>query len=266
MRPPASRETRVCISIAARPGNAGTRFHNALYDELGLDFVYQTFAVTDLVGAITGVRALGLRGCSVSMPFKQAVLDLVDEVAPSAAALGAANTIINEDGRLTAYNTDVLAVATLIAGLDSALPTVVRGAGGMARAVVSALGDRGFTNVTVVGRDTDRRRAVADLIGAAEADAVPAGAAALINATPLGMEGAPEASVQAFSDDELAAARWVLDVVALPPETPLVAAARRLGIEVATGAEVTRLQAIEQFALYTGVRPTPEQVQRASRE
>ena len=68
-----SKDTRLCISLAGRPSNIGTRFHNHLYDELGLDFIYKAFTTTDIAAAIGGVRALGIRGCSVSMPFKEDV-------------------------------------------------------------------------------------------------------------------------------------------------------------------------------------------------
>ncbi|MDT0432994.1 shikimate 5-dehydrogenase, partial [Streptomyces sp. DSM 41770] len=91
-RPPLSKDTRVCISLAARPSNIGTRFHNYLYDELGLDYLYKAFTTTDIAAAIGGVRALGIRGCSVSMPFKKDVMALVDEIEPSALAIDAVNT------------------------------------------------------------------------------------------------------------------------------------------------------------------------------
>ena len=73
MRPALNKDTRLCISLAGRPSNIGTRFHNYLYDVLGLDFIYKAFTTTDIAAAIGGVRALGIRGCSVSMPFKQDV-------------------------------------------------------------------------------------------------------------------------------------------------------------------------------------------------
>ena len=98
MRPPLTKDTRLCISLAARPSNIGTRFHNYLYDLLGLDFIYKAFTTTDIVAAIGGVRALGIRGCSVSMPFKQDVIPLVDRVEDSARAINAVNTIVNDDG------------------------------------------------------------------------------------------------------------------------------------------------------------------------
>ena len=141
MKPPIGRDTRLCMSLAARPGNFGSRFHNRLYERLGLDYVYKAFTTTDLEGAVRGIRALGIRGCAVSMPFKEAVIPLLDALAGSAAAIDSVNTIVNDDGRLTGYNTDYSAVRDLLdrAGVDPALPFALRGSGGMAKAVAAAL-------------------------------------------------------------------------------------------------------------------------------
>lgn len=266
-RPELSKDTRLCISLAARPSNIGTRFHNYLYAELGLDFIYKAFTTTDIAAAIGGVRALGIRGCSVSMPFKSDVLALVDEVEPSAAAIQSVNTIVNDDGQLRASNTDYLAVQQLIDenGLDPHDTVIIRGSGGMASAVASAFRDSGFGAGVIVARNVATGRALADRLGfdhAAEVGSLRA--PILVNVTPIGMAGGPEEAQLAFDDDVIAEARTVFDVVALPSETPLVAAARAAGVAVITGAEVIALQAAEQFERYTGVRPTPAQVAAAS--
>ncbi|PMZ77466.1 shikimate 5-dehydrogenase, partial [Pseudomonas sp. FW306-02-H05-AB] len=82
---------------------------------------------------------LAIRGCAISMPFKEAVIPLLDGIAPSAAAIDSVNTIVNDEGTLTGHNTDYAAVARLIADIDPATPFVLRGSGGMAKAVVAAL-------------------------------------------------------------------------------------------------------------------------------
>lgn len=264
MRPPLSKDTRLCISLAGRPSNIGTRFHNHLYDVLGLDFVYKAFTTTDLRGAVTGVRALGIRGCSVSMPFKEAVIPLVDVVEDSAAAIGSVNTVVNDDGVLTASNTDYLAVRSLVADL-APMAFVLRGSGGMAKAVATALHDAGFTDGTLVARNEATGRPLADALGLDFAPEVGSlTAPLLVNVTPIGMSGGPEADRPAFPAAAVAAAETVFDVVALPAETPLVRAARAEGKRVISGAEVIALQAVEQFERYTGVRPTPPQVREAS--
>ena len=267
MRPQLNKDTRLCISLAARPSNIGTRFHNYLYDELGLDFIYKAFTTTDIAAAIGGVRALGIRGCSVSMPFKEDVIALVDEVEQSARVINSVNTIVNDDGYLTASNTDYLAVQRLIDEhrLDSTATVLIRGSGGMASAVGAAFRDHGFDSGTIVARNADAGRALADRLGydyAAEPGTRTA--AVIVNVTPIGMAGAAEQSERAFDPSVITKAQTVFDVVALPSETPLIKAARAARVGVITGAEVIALQAAEQFERYTGVRPTGEQVAAAS--
>ena len=266
-----SPSTQMCMSLAARPGTFGTRFQNHLYDALDLDFIYKAFTTTDLPAAIGGVRALGIRGCAVSMPFKEACVALVDELDPSAAVIGSVNTVVNTGGVLRAYNTDYLAVQQLIAehGVAPALRLVLRGSGGMARAVAAALRDAGFRRGTVVSRNEGAGRALAAETGFDWApDGASEGAALsadlLINVTPIGMAGGPEVGDLAFTPDQIERAQVVFDVVALPAETPLVLAAQQAGKQVVTGAEVAVRQALEQFVLYTGVRPSAEQVQAAA--
>jgi len=259
-----SKDTTLCISLAGRPSNLGTRFHNHLYEVLGLDFVYKAFTTDDLEGAIRGVRALGIRGCSVSMPFKSAVLPLVDEVEPSAADIDAANTVVNDDGRLVASNTDVEAVEELL--ITSAVPTesrvLIRGSGSMAAAVTAAFRRAGFRDLTITARNEAAGRALADRFDASFAPAATDGHEVLVNVTPLGMSG-PDAGALAFAEPLIRAAARVFDVVALPEQTPLIRAARTAGVPVLTGGQVHALQAARQFARYTGVALTAEQVAEA---
>ena len=157
----------LCISLSARPSNNGTRFHNHLYDQLGLNWIYKAFAPTDLGQAIAGVRGLGIRGCAVSMPYKEDVIALVDVMDPSAKAIDSVNTIVNDGGTLTAYNTDYTAIEQLLQrnAVPSAYSVLLRGAGGMAKATAAALRDAGFRDVTVIARNEEAGRALAGLYG-----------------------------------------------------------------------------------------------------
>lgn len=261
-----NKDMTLCISLSGRPSNIGTRFHNYLYDELGLNFIYKAFGTDDIEGAIRGVRALGIRGTSVSMPFKEAVIPLVDELEESASAIESVNTIVNDDGRLVASNTDYEAVAQLIAehSLDASVPVVVRGSGGMAKAVVAAFRGAGFDTLTVLARNQEAGSELAAKYGYEHTVAEPAPAdVILVNVTPIGMAGADEAALS-FSAEQIAAARAAFDVVAFPAETPFIIAARGAGTPVITGAEVIALQAARQFERYTGVEITADQVARAS--
>ena len=262
-----SKDTRLCISLAGRPSNIGTRFHNHLYEVLGLDFVYKAFTTSDIVAAIGGVRALGIRGCSVSMPFKEDVLSLVDHVEPSALAIRSVNTVVNDDGRLTASNTDYLAVQQLIDehGLTPQQSVLIRGSGGMASAVGAAFVGRGFGTGVVLARNSRAGSALADRLGYDYAAVLGNQIADIVvNVTPVGMAGGVEENDVAFDDATIRSAHTVFDVVALPSETPLIAAARSAGVKVITGAQVIARQAAEQFERYTGIRPSPAQVAEAS--
>ncbi|UBV43228.1 shikimate 5-dehydrogenase [Deinococcus taeanensis] len=265
--PGITKDTQLCMSVSARPGNFGTRFHNHLYGALGLDFVYKAFRVSDIAGAVAGIRALGVRGCAVSMPFKESVIPLLDELDDSAAAIGSVNTIVNTQGHLRAFNTDYTAVQRLIVrhALNRSARVVLRGSGGMGKAVASALRDAGFTSGVIVARNALAGRELAARCGwewLPDTPPVQPGDV-LVNVTPVGMAGGPDAGMLAFTPAAIAAAGTVVDVVALPSETPLIVEARRQGRPVITGLEVVALQALEQFVLYTGVRPTDEQVAAA---
>ncbi|BDZ45708.1 hypothetical protein GCM10025866_16170 [Naasia aerilata] len=110
-----------------------------------------------------------------------------------------------------------------------------------------------------------RGRALAEQYGARWTGAEPEpGAELLINATPIGMAGGPAADEASFPDEVVAAASTVFEVVAVPATTPLLALAARHGKRTMTGVAVTALQAAEQFELYTGVRPTPDAIERAT--
>lgn len=266
MSPSINRDTQLCMSLSGRPGNFGTRFQNFLYAALELNYVYKAFTTRDLPAAIGGIRALGIRGCAISMPFKEACIPLVDSIDASAAAIASINTIVNDNGHLRGYNTDYIAVRSLIEQhrLSPDMRLVLRGSGGMAKAVACAFRDAGFRHGHIVARNAATGRALAETCSFTWAeDASPLPADLLVNVTPIGMEG-NERDQLAFARDTVERAAAVFDVVALPPETPLITLARSLGKPVITGAEVIVLQAVEQFVLYTGVRPDAALIARAA--
>lgn len=259
------KETVLCMSLAARPGNFGVRFHNYLYQQLGLNFYYKAFSPSDLPAAIAGMRSLGIRGCAVSMPFKEACIALVDEMDASAAAISSINTVVNTAGCLKAYNTDYIAVAQLMDGHKVARSRfALRGSGGMAKAVAFALRDAGFTEGLIIARNEQTGRALAESCGLRwQAELGDERPPLLVNVTPLGMIGA-QAEELAFSLEAIDAAQTVFDAVANPSNTPLIEAARVRGKRIISGDEVAAIQALEQFVLYTGVRPSDEQFRQAS--
>lgn len=263
-----NKDTQLCISLSGRPSNFGTRFHNYMYEKLGLNFVYKAFTTNDIEHAVKGVRALGIRGCAVSMPFKESCMPFLDEISPSAKAIESVNTIVNTDGYLKAYNTDYIAISKLIAKyqLKPTACVIIQGSGGMAKAVAAAFKNAGFDNLKIYARNATTGGYLAKLYGYQYIDSLYGqNADILMNATPIGMKGGgKEEYILSFPEAMIDQASVAFDVVAMPAETPLIKYARQQGKTVISGAEVAVLQAVEQFELYTGQRPGDELIAEAA--
>ncbi|WP_437726477.1 shikimate dehydrogenase [Sorangium sp. So ce861] len=254
--------------MSLHPVSTGAAMHLAGYRALGLDFTYIPFAVTDVEGATRGMRALGIRGLGVSMPYKQAVITLLDEIDPIAARIGAVNTIVNDGGRLRGYNTDWIGAARALeeATQIEGARVLLLGAGGAARAVAFGLAERG-ARVTIANRDLEKARQLAAAVGGT---AVPLDEGALtpdhdvlVNATSRGMaEVDPRSPVP---EEALREGLLVMDIVYKPMITELVAAAQRRGATAVHGGRMLLHQAAEQFRLYTGREPPLDAMDEALR-
>ncbi|UHH25841.1 shikimate dehydrogenase [Halobacterium noricense] len=232
--------------------------HEAAYDELGLDARYVTFepARKDVEAAIEGADALGVAGLNVTIPFKQAVLDVVDPD-DLAARIGAVNTVDFSGNTVTGHNTDAEGVRRSFAHHDVELDgrdAVVVGAGGAGRAAAFALADAGVT-VSIANRTVETAELLADDVGDAVSahglDALPellADADVLVNATSVGME-ADESPVPAAA---LHADLAVLDAVYAPLETRLLRDADAAGATTIDGAWMLLFQGVAAFELWTG--------------
>ena len=245
--------------------------HNAAFRALGLDWVYLAFEVAPgrVPDALAGVRALGLRGLSVTLPHKEDTAAAVDELSATAAALGAANTVVvGPDGRLRGENTD--AAGFLAALADAGVEVdgrscLVRGAGGAARAVVWALAGAGAKEVVVVpGRDRRRAEATAALAGAVgrvgAAEEV-AGAAIVVNATPLGLDGG---AALAVDPGLLGPGQVVVDLIPRA-STALLDAAVARGATPVDGLGMLVHQGALAFRMWTGCDPPLEVMRAAAR-
>lgn len=253
------RTITLCGSLSRHPVSLGAAMHRAGYAALGLDFEYVPFATSDLGAALVGMRALGVRGLGVSMPFKIDVLPLLDEITPIAAAIGAVNTIVNEGGRLVGHNTDAYGAVRALEELGALAGrrAVVVGAGGAARAVVFALAEV-CASVHVVNRTVERARALAERAGASHGPLGDLDVAGrfdvVVNASSAGMAEYGAASPVPVA--ALGPGVMVLDAVYKPIETALVREARSRGATVAHGGRMLLHQACRQFELYTG-EPAP---------
>jgi len=250
-----NKDTKVCISISDKPSNFGTTLHNKCYEALDLNFIYKAFRISDLGGAVAGIRAYGIRGCGVSMPFKQAVIPFLDVLDETAKITGAVNTIVNDGKCLTGFNTDLVGARVVLAKsiLDVNDRILILGAGGMARAILGALRQLGCNNISVANRNLSK---VDDLNLIVPCNAIPwesletQSPQILINATPLGMN--PETDLLPVSTKFIAKVHSVMDVVVFPMETPLISSARALDKKIVSGYQFSLEQTLEQFYLYTG--------------
>ncbi|MCK9897466.1 shikimate dehydrogenase [Frankia sp. AgB32] len=237
--------------------------HGAAYRELGLAVRYTAIhcAEADLPAALDRLRTEpGWLGASLTMPLKTAVLDLLDKVDPTAAAIGAVNTVVVGDGgHLAGYNTDVVGIGVAVRRvLRQGVPgqPLVLGAGGTARAAVAALAASGCPHVAVVARRP-----------AAAAELAQVGERLGIRVTPLpwellatGLPAGPDlaiATTPAGATDRLAARRWpascqLVELLYHPWPTELAAAAYRAGARVAGGLEILAAQAVGQVEHFTG--------------
>ena len=247
--------------------------HSYWIEQHGLDAEYRREAVPpDRFSAfVSSLGDHGYVGANVTVPHKEAALALCD-ADDRAEAVGAANTLWREDGRLRATNTDV---EGFIGNLDAGVPgwdrgleaAVVLGAGGAARAVVFGLLERGIERIHVVNRNFDRATALQKKFGDRvhplrweEKTGLLAGAGLLVNATSLGMSGQPPLDINL---NRLPLSAVVADIVYAPIETPLLKAARDCGLRTVDGLGMLLHQAVGGFERWFGVRPQVTSALRA---
>jgi shikimate dehydrogenase len=261
-----NKDTVVCISIASRPSNFGCTLHNAGYRALNLNFLYKSFGITDQKALIHAVRVMGIRGCSVSMPFKQSIIKELDKLDATAKEIGAVNTIVNDSGVLIGYNTDTFGAEMVLRniGFVSDERVLIIGAGGVALAIIYALNRLNAVNITICNRnaeridelDSERRFSRIDW---EERNRFKADL--LINATPIGM--APETNGMPISEESINNFKSFFDVVVSPPKTRLIACAVSLNKNVIHGYQMSFYQAVKQFELYTGHEAPHDVLQKA---
>ena len=246
--------------------------HNHWIRQYALNGSYVLLPVTPehLGDAMRGLRALGFAGCNITIPHKVAAMPLMDRIDPLARRIGAINTVVvAQDGALAGYNTDAFGYIQSL--LDAqphwradAGPVTVLGAGGAARAILVALAERGAKEIRLCNRSLDKAQALAAEFGAPiqavpwerRADALDS-CALLVNTTSLGMKGQDALEI---SLDQLPPHALVSDIIYVPLQTPLLAAARARGHVTVDGLGMLLNQARPAFAHWFGVMPelTPE--------
>jgi shikimate dehydrogenase len=241
--------------------------HNHWLAQYGIPGRYVLFPVPPekLEAAVRGIAALGIRGCNVTTPHKQAVFPLLDRVNDLARTIGAVNTVVVEnDGTLNGFNNDGNGFIQSLRDADpkwrpDSGPILVLGAGGAARAVVASLAAQGAKEIRVANRTLDKAKEIADAVGSAvkvvpweQREDAQDGIAMLANATSLGSVGKPALEI---SLDRLPRQAIVGDLIYVPPETPLLAAAHARGNITVNGLGLLLNQARPAFNAWFGVMP-----------
>ena len=228
----------------------------------GIDATYERWEtpLAALPARVASLRERDCLGANVTIPHKQAVLSLLDDVAPLAAGIGAVNTIVNDGGRLAGHNTDG---DGFVAALEEAgfAPSGKRfllvGAGGAARGIAFALRHAG-ADIAISNRTPERAQALADAAGAHTVpfDAPPAPYDCVVNCTSAGMHGSGTETVLPVDPAASDPGALIVDIVYAPEETPLLRAARAAGRPVLGGLPMLIHQGALAFELWTG-RPAP---------
>ena len=246
-------------------------FQQAAFDYHSLPVEYHAWPThPDLLEAKVGsLRSGEYLGANVTVPHKERVAGLVDRLDAAAAAIGAVNTIVRENGALAGYNTDAYGFVTSLKVMGGFDPrgkrAVLLGAGGAARAAVFALAEEGVRSLVIANRTLERAESLADSLGNAvrEVAAIPLGGTALeravsdadliVNSTSVGMRGGDAGSVSPLRSELIPASALVYDMVYNPARTPLLEQAAEAGAACLGGLPMLVYQGAGAFERWTGL-------------
>jgi shikimate dehydrogenase len=257
--------------------------HNAAFKKLGLDWEYSLFEVEpkDLPEALIGMRALHIAGFNVTIPHKESIVPLLDEVTKLARVIGAVNTVLNQEGKLVGYNTDGAGFIDSLKEDAKFNPKdkkiVVLGAGGASRAVSIMLAEAGAKSITLTDIEEEKARELSEYIDSyfeMSCDCVTANspnlqkaidkADLIVNSTPIGMH--PKIDQSPLEKDiRLYPKLLVYDLVYNPSETKLLKLAKAAGCRTCSGLGMLVRQGALALTLWTG-KEAPLEVMRKAAE
>lgn len=278
MMPPAVSGTTQLYGIFGYPveHSLSPLMHTYAFQHHSLDCLYVPFSVAPgrLAQAVTGAVALGVRGFNVTIPHKERILSLLDDVSEEAQFVGAVNTVDVYEGRTVGYNTDGIGFLHPLQDLNLAWPVIavcIVGAGGAARAITMAVLQQGCTSLTVVNRTLERGERLVAALQARFPDAdvrfVPLAQAAeavrastlVVNATAVGLH---DDSIPLLPNICFHAEQIVYDIVYRPLHTTLLRTAQNRGATTVPGIDMLIAQGAEAFRLWTGFTFPMEPVRR----
>lgn len=281
---PITAKTKVLGIIGHPVGHSlSPPMQNAALQAARLDYVYVAFPVRpeDLPAAVQGLRSIGVAGFNVTIPHKEGVIPLLDRLSPEAQQAGSVNTVRCDDGLLTGYNTDgeglLVSLAEECGFVAQGKSVVLLGAGGAARGALSALCAAQAGRVVLVNRTPERAERLAKEFSAIFPETEIASLTVeqlatgeetartdlVVNTSSVGMRGE---SFPGFDCSKLSPDAVVYDMVYVPAETPLLAAARERGLRCANGLGMLAAQGEAAFRIWTGSAPPAGIMKKCLRE
>ncbi|MEM3078492.1 MAG: shikimate dehydrogenase [Nitrososphaerales archaeon] len=275
-----SNKTRLCCVIGHPIDKSlSPIMHNEAFRAKGLNYVYLAFDVdtSRLKEAVEGLRALKVKGFNVTMPHKVAILNLLDRINEGASLVGAVNTVVNDDGELIGYNTDVNGIiSALEAKFHSlkGLKALLIGAGGAARACIVALVSKGCKEIIIMNRTFDKAKLMVEDLGKKlkmnynleelnmnSLKKAINSVDILMNATPIGTY--PNLDESIVPQELIKKDMVVFDAVYNPKKTKLIRDAEKMGAKVIPGYEMFVGQGAASFKLWTGIDAPIDIMRRA---
>ena len=244
---------------------------NSAFQKHGIDAVYVSFHVQsgDLPAAVDGIRALDIAGANVTIPYKEAIIPLLDQIDPSARLIGAVNTIVINDGSLIGYNTDASGFMNSIIQELGFQPTgqnvLLLGAGGACRAAAVALASAGVKSITIANRSLMKAKDLTHTLSTHFSSVqfsvvsyrderymeILSTADLVVNTTSVGLHGE---KLSFFPLERIKGGALIFDMIYSSSETPLIRSAHLAGLRCVDGRGMLAAQGEDAFYLWTGIR------------
>jgi shikimate dehydrogenase len=242
--------------------------HNALFNHYHINSVYLAFEPENIQNGLDSVRSLGIKGASITIPFKIDVIKYIDEISPLAEKIGSVNTLINTNGKITGHNTDGFGVLKPLIDLEIDLnlkKILIIGNGGSARSTAFTMIENGAF-VFISGRSDEKIKQLEHDLSKTKNNAGSINLNLLdkqfmkdidiiINTTPVGME--PEDNLMPLKPEYINEKHIVFDIIYKPDKTKLLKTAESRGCKIIKGINMLIFQAMMQFEIWTGVKPDP---------
>jgi|TARA_B110000263_G_scaffold240614_1_gene243965 shikimate dehydrogenase len=260
-------------------------FQQAAFNDLNLDVIYESWPLLpkEIPYFIENMKTQSILGVNVTIPYKEIIIDYLDDIDGDALSIGAVNTIVNTAGTLVGYNTDELGFSkTLSELMDLRLlnkSALILGSGGVARSALRTLIGNGFKNITIANRTESRaKKLVADFVNneairintiCIEDDklsAISKSASLIVNCTSLGMKHGESQNSSPLKYSDISKNSFVYDMVYNPIQTPLMNVANQAGAKAFSGLSMLIYQGVESFKLWTGMEPSFEVMLKAAEE